>query len=55
MKEYLFSIIGLGAALDALGLICNEKYKKITKSVLSILLIAAVAIPLPGLIRDLGD
>lgn len=55
MKEYVLSIISIGIALDALGLICHEKYKKITSSAMGILLILVVILPLPEILQDLGE
>lgn len=55
MKEYVLSIISIGTALDALGLICHERYKKITSSAMGILLILVVILPLPEILQDLGE
>ena len=55
MKEYVLSIISIGTALDALGLICHERYKKITGSALGLLLILVVILPLPKIVQNLGE
>ena len=55
MREYLFAVAGLAVVLDFLALISNEKCKKITEAALSIILILAVVLPLPGLIKDFGE
>ena len=55
MKEYLFSVVISAVVLDAVCLIANEKYKKITEVAISVILVLSIILPLPGLIEKIGE
>ena len=49
MGEYLLSVIALAVVLDLVEMLCADKFKGITKSAISVILIMAICSPLPTL------